>query len=170
MLTGIADPGGALDGSATFNATGDVSMRVIALGPDALSGPLTLLAAGQTAPPAVAVGSGVSFTAEGLNDDDAYQLRSYAAGECTGAARLAATGTGAPSTVGTVARVTPSVVGFQLVAGDRTSNCVTVTWLAAIDGPDEPGTSTSVPPDVSVPPDESRPARSTPTGQLPVTR
>lgn len=122
-------------------------------------GPITLTANGSTVPVAVDGGTRVDFQAAGLAGVS-YTLRWYAAGDCTGTAHSLGSGPGSDGSVGAATRYVESTIGVNLQAGERTSNCVQVSWRAlpptstatTIASPTSPvatATATSTGPDVT---------------------
>src|SRR5690606_31804435 len=68
-------------------------------------------------------------------DAETFTLRWYPAADCSGSANPMGSGPGTTGVVGAMTRHTAATLGFQLTAGERTSNCATATWQAP-PGPD----------------------------------
>ncbi|MGC4108477.1 MAG: hypothetical protein QM753_19310 [Thermomicrobiales bacterium] len=131
-------------------------------------GPITLRANGQTDPQTLAGGTAAVFTAENLGTGETYALAWYPSGDCTGTSRSMGGGVAGAGQVGTLTRSVASTVSFMLTAGERTSNCVQVSWLAAVTTP----TVTPTAPVVTVTPtsvDSGATATPTPTTATTVT-
>ncbi len=94
------------------------------------TGPITLFANGETDPQTLPGGAAANFTATGLGDREAYSLASYPNADCSGTIRPLGTGFAGSGQVGTMTRYIASTIGVRLTAGQRTSNCVEVSWQA----------------------------------------
>lgn len=125
--------------TATVTVSPTVSPTVVV--PD---GPITLRANGQTDPQTLPGGSSARFTADNLGAGESYRLAWYPSGDCTGTARPLGRGVAGTGQVGALTRSIASTVSFQLAAGERTSNCVQVSWLAAAVTPTLTPTGSSV--------------------------
>lgn len=95
------------------------------------TGPIILRANGQTDPQTLAGGTKANFTAENLGTGETYHLDWYQSGDCSGTAQSLGNGVAGASQVGSLTRYVASTVSVRLTAGERTSNCVQVSWLAA---------------------------------------
>jgi hypothetical protein len=155
--------------SGTY-ATNCVSVEVLPVPPTEVptelptevpTGPIALLANGTTAPQVLAGGTQVELTTEDLGLNEPYSVLWYPAGDCTGTPRALGNGSGSTGQVGAMTRYIASTVGFQLTAGERTSNCVQVSWLAI--PPTEPVTEEPTEPVTEEP---TEPVTEEPTGPV----
>ncbi|MCA9834776.1 MAG: hypothetical protein KC435_12570 [Thermomicrobiales bacterium] len=94
------------------------------------TGPITLYANGKTDPQTLAGGANAKFTAANLGEGETYRLDWYQGENCTGTSQLLGNGIAGIGQVGSLTRYVASTASFRLVAGERTSNCVQVSWLA----------------------------------------